>query len=235
MSAPRGWNRPVRPAALLAVSAATVLLWLGAMVWGGWTLYRHWEARVWLRNQALGISLPQGLQAHADIQTRVETRLDAVHVARVPFRQEVSVQIPQALQARAQVRTTVPVDTQFTYQADIPVSAVLDTEVPLVSWLPRLKVQVPVSTVVPVRLTVPIRAQLPLVLDVRATGRLKGPLRVPVDTVFAIRAPVRASLAPQVQSRMAFTLLETSPVIPLFLEGSQVRLPLRDVSWERSR
>lgn len=228
---PQGWHRPVRPWTLVWVSLATLALWALAMVWLVWTLRAQWEARVVLHDQAIGLSLPQGLQAHADVLTRVATQVNEVQTVQVPLKQTLQVRLPDVLRSQARVHTTVPVDTAFHYEALVPVETELVAEVPVVGWLPPFKVRLPLRTEVPVKLSVPIRADVPLVLDVTGEGRIAGPLSVPLDTVLRLRVPVRASLEAEVVNRMAFTLLEASPVIPLRLDGSIVRLPLRDVSW----
>jgi hypothetical protein len=96
---PRGWNRPVRPVALLVVGGAVLLLWLVLMTTSVWWFYEHWEARLTLRNQQVSLRLPAGMPAMAEVTSPLRSRLNLRPRIEVPVHQTVSAELPDHLQA----------------------------------------------------------------------------------------------------------------------------------------
>ena len=68
-SPPRGWHRPVRPRALLVVSAVLLLLWLVLMVGGVMWFYARFESHITVREQPVRVRLPSGLPALAEMSS----------------------------------------------------------------------------------------------------------------------------------------------------------------------
>lgn len=227
------WRRPVGWRALLAVSLATLLGWLLFMVVATLWVRAHVQARVQLRDQALMMRLPQGMESYVDVRSKVMTRLHADPWLNVPIHQTLSVRLPEVLEAHTLVRTVVPVQTVFQYKTEIPVDTVVDMKVPVVSWLPAMAIKLPIRVAVPVDMTVPISAQLPLVLDVRAKGRVTEPLNVPMRTTLRMKVPLRADMQAEVLSRTHSRLLGPMEPFPIQLDQALLTLPLGSMNWVR--
>jgi hypothetical protein len=230
--APRGWHRPVKRRHVWLVLGGTALLWSVGVAVGTWQVLAHWHAAAPLRNQPVRLSLPPGLKAQADIDSVIRTRLDIRPRIDVPFDQIVKVSIDQTLNARSTVRTMLPVRTSVHFKGDIPVSTQVALDVPVVSWLPRFKVSLPVVTTVPVDIIVPVDVTVPLVLDMPVQGRLAGTLALPVRTRLAMTLPVRGEVQGRIVNRTDFTLLTSDQAFALDIREALITLPLARVSWD---
>lgn len=228
--APRGWHRPVRPVALLLVGGAVLLLWLALMLAATWYVHARWDALIDLREQPVRLRLPAGLNALAEVQGPLRTRLDIAPHVRVPLRQTLSAEVSDSLEAQVRLHTVVPVATRVRVEQTVPVRTSLQLSVPVLSWLPRFEVTVPLTVAVPIRLDVPVRLDVPLDLDAHVSGALRAPLQVPLDVVLDLRPEVHADLAVAVSRQMAFRLLGPMAPMPLRIEQARLRLPFSQPS-----
>lgn len=228
---PRGWHRPVRRHHVWLVLGGILLAWLMVVAAGTWHVMRHWQASAKLTNLPVRLSLPAGLKAQADIESAIRTRLDIRPMVNVPFNQQVKVSLDQALDGRATVRTVLPVQTSVHFKGDIPVNTLVALDVPVVSWLPRFKVMLPVVASVPVDLTVPVDVKLPLVLDMPVQGRLAGALSLPIRTQVTMRLPVRGELQGRIVNRADFTLLTSQEAFALDIRHMLMTVPMPRVAW----
>lgn len=229
--APRGWHRPVKRRHVWLVLGATALLWSAGVAVATWHVLGHWHAMAPLRDQPVQLSLPAGLKAQADIDSVIRTRLDFRQRIDVPFDQIVKVSVDQTLNARSTVRTALPIKTSVHFKGDIPVNTLVAMDVPVVSWLPRFKVMLPVVTTIPVDLTVPVDVTVPLVLDMPVQGRMAGTLALPVRTRLAMSLPVRGEVVGKIVNRADFTLLTSDQAFALDIRQALITLPLARVSW----
>lgn len=227
------WRRPVGLRALVVVSVITLLAWLLFIVGATWWVRANVQARVQLRDQSLLMRLPQGMETNVDVRSRVMTRLQADPMLAVPVHQTMRVRLPDTLEARTVVRTVVPVQTQFQYKTEIPVDTLVSMDVPVVSWLPAMAIQLPIRVTVPVDITVPISVQLPLALDLRAKGHVTEPLKVPMHTTMRMRVPLRADIEAEVLSRTHSRLLGPMEPFPIQIDQALLTLPLGNLSWIR--
>lgn len=222
---PRGWNRPVRPVALVLVGAAVLLVWGGLMWATTWYVYASWDAIVDLREHRVTLRLPEGLQALADVPAPLQARVNLAPRVTVPVRQTLAVEVSDSLQARARVQTRVPVDTVVHVEQSVPVRTSLQLRVPVVSWLPRFEVTVPLVLDLPVKLDVPIKVDVPLDLDVLASGELRAPLQVPLDANLRLRPEVSGNVQVGISRQMAFRLLGPMAPMPVLIEHARLNLP----------
>ena len=229
----RGWRRPVRQRHVVMVMGGTTLVWSAAVGIMAWQVLTHWQSLVSLRHQPVTLRLPTGMPGRAEITTPLFTRLDLKSRVAVPIDQVVSVQLMNKLNARTVIKAEVPVETSVTFDEDIPVSTEVEMKIPVVSWLPAMNVRVPVMFKVPVHLKVPINVRIPLALDVKVSGDVSQPLKVPVRTTLQLTVPVHAKLEAQVLNRADFNLVGLQAPFELRVEQAQVRVPLRDIGWSR--
>lgn len=222
---PRGWNRPVRPAALVVVGAAVLLVWGGLLVAATLYVYARWDALVDLHQQPVTLRLPDGLEAWAEVSAPLHTKLALSPRVVVPVQQTLAVELSDSLHARTRLKTSVPVETVVHVEHTVPVRTTLRLSVPVLSWLPSFDVAVPLTLDLPVKLDVPIKLDVPLNLDVLATGQLTAPLKVPLDLRLPLRPEVRGDIQASVSGRMAFRLLGAMPPMPLVIEQAHLSLP----------
>lgn len=222
---PRGWNRPIKPVALIVVGGGVLLVWLVLMAVSVWYFYEHWEARLTLNQLPVRLRLPEGMVAMAEVSSPVKTRIDMRPLVKIPVKQTMTVQLPDHLQARAHLKTTLPVDTSVTVEQMVPVSTTLNMQVALRSWLPSMPVSVPVTLQVPLKITVPVKTEVPVDLDVAIRGELPPTLNVPVDTVFAMRPHVKGVVTAHMSSQTAFHLLSPIEPFPLAIERTNLSVP----------
>ncbi len=222
---PRGWHRPVRPVALIVVGAGVLLVWGGLMLAATWYVYARWDAIVELRDHPVKLRLPEGLQAMAEVSAPLQAHVNLSPRVRVPLRQTLSVELSDSLQAQTRLRATVPVDTVLHVEQSVPVRTSLSLSVPVVSWLPRFEVTVPVALDLPVKVDVPVKLEVPLDMDVLASGELHAPLQVPLDVDLNLRPQVRGPLPVQIHRQMAFRLLGPMQPMPVLIERARLSLP----------
>ncbi len=226
MQAPRGWNRPVKPTALIVVSVLVLLSWLALSIAATLYFYEAWEARFTMREQPVTLRLPAGMQALAEVGGPVRTRVDMRTPLKLHLDQPMTVNLHDSLVARAQLQTTLPVDTDIEIDTVVPVQTVLDTSVSVKSWLPRVAVKLPLTLSLPVRMRVPVRAEVPVNLDLLASGRLPERLQVPVRGDFIVRPHVRGDLDVTVTAQTRFRLTQPLFLSELHIVQADVRLPM---------
>ena len=228
--APRGWHRPVRPGALLAVAVGLLLLWLALMAGGVMWFYAHFESHITVREQAIRLRLPSGLPALAEVSSPLTLQVPSTFRVQVPVRQEVPVTLHDSVHARVRLATTLPVSTEVQVAHEVAVNTVARLHAPVHRWLPALDVTVPVQIRLPVRLRVPVKTEVPLDLDLAVSGELNETVRVPVDTVMALRPQVRSDIVAQMQSQTAFRLFGPQEPVPMTITDTRLRLPF-DLAW----
>lgn len=211
--------------------ASAALIWTALVVGAAWQVREHWQSVAALHHQTVTLRLPAGMPARAEVHTPLHLRLDTRSKVAVPIDQLVSVHLLNKLSAQAVINTTVPVDTSISFDQDIPVSTEVQMKIPVVSWLPAMNVMVPVTFNVPVRMAVPIKVQLPLTLDVKVSGQVSDPIKVPVRTTMNLSVPVHAKLQADVLNRADFNLVGLQAPFDLRIEQAEVRTPLRDIEW----
>lgn len=219
---PRGWNRPVRPAALILVGGAVLLAWLALMVGAVWYFYEHWQAQLSMRDQPVRLRLPPGMVAMAEVDAPLRTHLKLQPLVRVPVNQTVSAQLSDQLQAQVQLDTVLPVDTSVTVDQIVPVKTTLSLALKLRSWLPAVPVTVPVTLDLPVHMTVPVKADVPVKLDIVASGTLPPALDIPINTVFELRPQIDSDIQAKLLSQTAFKLV--GPLAPFDVRIARAEL-----------
>jgi hypothetical protein len=227
---PRGWHRPVRPAALLVVGACLLLLWLALMAGGVMWFYARFESHITVHEQAVRLRLPTDLPALAEIAMPLTLQVSEPLRVQVPVRQDVPVTLHDSVQAQVQLKTVLPVSTEVRIDHEVLVSTVARLHAPVYRWLPAFDVTVPVRVRLPVKLVVPVRADVPLDLDVAISGELRETVSVPVDTVFSLRPEVRADIVAQMQSQTVFRLSGPQEPLPLTIVDTRLRVPF-DLAW----
>lgn len=224
MTLPRGWNRPVKPGALVLVGGSVLVLWLLAMAASIWYFYAHWEARLTMHDQAVRLRLPEGMQALAEVSSPLHSRLDMQPLVQVPIRQTMPAQIVDQLQAQVKLHTTIPVDTSVTVAQMVQVKTTLNLSVSVFSWLPRVPVTLPVTLDLPLNMVVPLKADIPVDLDLAVSGNLPSVLHIPIDATFAVRPRIKGAIEARMVSQTAFSLLPLAP-FPLVIEHANLRVP----------
>ena len=214
-SPPRGWHRPVRPRALLVVSAVLLLLWLVLMVGGVMWFYARFESHITVREQPVKVRLPSGLPALAEMSSPLRLQLPQALKVNVPVKQMVPMRLHDSVHARVQLKTVLPVST------DVRV----DHEV-LISTVARLHA--------PVHLVVPVRADVPLDLDMAISGELRESVNVPVDTVLTLRPEVKGDIVAQMRTQTAFRLFGPQEPVPMTIVDARLRVPF-DLAWVTRR
>ncbi len=223
--APKGWNKPVRPAALLIVGVGVLLVWLVGMAAAFWYFYQYWEALVSLRDQPVALRLPMGMQAMAEVSSPIPSKVNLQPMLRVPIKQTMLAHLDGPVQAHVRLQTTLPVDTSVTVDQTMTVHTTLQLSAPVHAWLPRIDVTVPVTLVLPVRMTVPVKAQIPVDLDVQARAQLPPSLPIPIDAAFDVRPHIQGQINAHMKSQTMFRLVSPIEPIPVVIEQANLRVP----------
>ena len=229
-----GWHRPISLKSLLVVGGLVLLVWLALMLVAVWFVYTQLDARMDLREQAVALRLPAGLQAQALVVQPVRSRIDLKPRVSVPVRQRLQAQVDDTLLTRVSLATTVAVDTVVQIDQVVPVKTELSMKVPLVAWLPAFDVSLPVTLSLPFKAEVPVRAQVPVRFDALVSGELSAPVEVPLDAVFRLRPEIHEEVRAQVRGEMAFVVREAMPPMPLTIERARLLVPF-DVPSIRHR
>ena len=233
-SPPRGWHRPVRPRALLVVSAVLLLLWLVLMVGGVMWFYARFESHITVREQPVRVRLPSGLPALAEMSSPLTLQLPQALKVNVPVKQMVPMRLHDSVHARVQLKTVLPVSTDVRVDHEVLISTVARLHAPVYRWLPPLDVTVPVQLRLPVHLVVPVRADVPLDLDMAISGELRESVNVPVDTVLTLRPEVKGDIVAQMRTQTAFRLFGPQEPVPMTIVDARLRVPF-DLAWVTRR
>jgi len=230
---PRGWHRLVGWRTLWLVSALILAVWLALMSAGVWWFHERWQALAALNQLPVGVSLPEGIAAHAWVESTLHTRLDRDARISLPIDQVMRVTVQGPIQAHTTVHAEIPVATTVAFEADVPVVTEVQAEVPVISWLPAMTVNLPVNVMVPLKLSVPVRLNYPVALDLNVSVEIPQALQVPVHTRVHATVPLHANLQATVTRQAEFRLDEAIHDVPMMIEHTQVKLPFRDVTWQR--
>ena len=229
----RGWHQTVGWRTLLGVSTLILLLWAGLMSVSVWWLRENWQALATLRHVPLALSLPRGIQAQAQIESTVHVRLDMERRIQLPIDQDVHVTMQGPLQAQTQVSADVPVSTAVAFEAEVPVDTQVQAEIPVLSWLPAMTVNVPVHVTLPLKMVVPVKVNIPLRLNLVVSAEVPERLAVPVHALIHAKVPLHADLRAVVTRQADFSLDQAIAGVPMWIEQTQIKLPFKDVSWVR--
>ncbi len=222
-----GWARPVtRRQAVVAVSLL-ILVWLIASLVVSWWAWAHWDSQVHLKQQPIGLSLPDQMPAAADVSTSIRSHVRAQPKVLVPINQTVAVRVPDRLSATSQVILDVPIDTVVSQEVAVPVQTVVKAEVPLLAWLPKFTVTVPISVTVPVKVSVPFKRQVRVVLPIRAEADLPDVLQVPLRAQLPITVPIDQPMQALVTRRTSFALRSGGEAFDVTLADAVLRMPLQ--------
>jgi hypothetical protein len=213
------------------VSLTILALWLALMVSLLWWWRDHWQGMALIEDLHLTLDVPTGLQAMAEVHSVVNTRLDLTPRVAVPVDQTLQVVVDGPIEAQTRLQAVVPVRTQVAFETVIPVQTQVQARVPVVSWLPAMKVSLPVSFEVPVKVNVPVDAEVPLDLNLAVRTEVPGPLTVPLKTVVHARVPVQGDLQARLTREASFELDHGLQALPLVVTRSLMHLPFKDVSW----
>ena len=227
----RGWHRGVGWPALIGVSLVILALWLALMVSLLWWWRDHWQGLALIDGLPVHIELPAGLEARAEVHSVLNTHVDLRQRVVVPIDQMLQVQVPGPIQARARVQAQVPVRTSVALDAVIPVRTEVQAQVPLVSWLPAMTVNLPVAFDVSVKVQVPVDTVVPLDLDLAVRTEVPGTLNVPLKTRVHATVPVKADLRAQMTREASFNLSRGIDDLPIVVTKGLMHLPFKDVSW----
>jgi len=222
---PGGWHRPISLKSLLVVGSVVLVVWLALMLAAVGFVYTQLDARMDLREQPVTLRLPAGLQAQAQLQQPVRTRIDLRPWVSVPVRQRLQAQVDDTLLTRTTLETTVAVDTVVQVDQVVPVRTELSMRVPLVGWLPAFDVTMPVTLNLPFKAEVSVRAQVPVRFDALVSGELRSPIEVPLETVFRLRPEIHQEVLAQVRGQMDFVVKDAMPPMPLTIERARLLVP----------
>lgn len=228
---PRGWHRPVGWRTLLGVSALILSAWLALMSAGLWWMHERWQALVALKQLPVGVSLPEGIAAHAQVASTLHARLDMNKRISLPIDQTMRVTVQGPIQAHTTARADIPVAATVAFETEVPVVTEVQAQVPVLSWLPAMTVNLPVNVMVPLKVSVPVRLNYPVALDLNVSAQVPEALQVPVRTRVHATVPLHADLLATVTRQAEFRLDEAIHDVPMLIEQTQVKLPFKDVSW----
>lgn len=232
--APRGWHRPVSLRSLFWVGAAVLGAWLALMLGAAWFVYTQLDARMALREQAVGLRLPPGLRAIAEVSHPLRSDVSLKPSITVHVKQRLHARVDDTLLTRATLEANLPVRTVVKVDQVVPVRTVLRMQVPVVSWLPAFDVDLPITLNLPVQAEVPLHADVPVRLEALVSGQLTGPVEAPVDQVFRLRPEVRGAIEAEVQGKMDFVVHDAIPPLLMTLEQANLLVPF-DVPRIRQR
>lgn len=208
--------------------------WLALMLGAAWFVYTQLDARMALREQAVGLRLPPGLRATAEVSHPLRSDVSLKPSITVHVKQRLHARVDDTLLTRATLEANLPVRTVVKVDQVVPVRTVLRMQVPVVSWLPAFDVDLPITLNLPVQAEVPLHADVPVRLEALVSGQLTGPVEAPVDQVFRLRPEVRGAIEAEVQGKMDFVVHDAIPPLLMTLEQANLLVPF-DVPRIRQR
>lgn len=228
---------PRRVVGLSLVVALTCLLG-GAL---GVLLYLRLVVDLDVSQQRLSLRLPDGLRAQADIKDPVPIRIDGMVSATVPIAQTFQLPLRGSYVAQVAFNADIPLKTRVTYTGSIPVRAFADlrgsTALVVDSrFLPKfdLMARVPLNFDLPVTLTVPIDTRIALAYRGPLSFTLNQNLALPIHTVVQTQFPLHRDAQAPVLARVGLQVHAPTTAIPLVIEQAALRLPLSQMSLQRS-
>lgn len=207
----------------------------------GVLLYLRLVVDLDVSQQRISLRLPDGLRVEADIKDPVPIRIDGMVSASVPINQTFQLPLRGTYVAQVAFNADIPLKTRVTYTGSIPVRAFADlrgsTALVMDSrFLPKfdLMARVPLSFDLPVTLTVPLDTRIALAYRGPLSFTLNQSLALPIRTVVQTKFPLHRDAQTPVLARVGLQVHAPTTAIPLVIEQATLRLPLSQMSLERS-
>lgn len=226
-------QHPVQRRHMWLMLGLTLLVWIGAAIWAARQVVQQGVATIALSTLPLSLSLPAGLKAHADIASDVHSHLNVRAQVVVPIDQTMHVGLAQTIVTQVALETEVPITTSVRFKGDIPVDTLVALDVPVVSWLPRFQVVVPVKVVVPVDITVPVNTRVPLHLNMPVEARLVSAPPLPIKARLPVEVRVESPVVGRVVNRAGFTVVGPMSALPVGLRAVDIKVPLERLAVGR--
>lgn len=206
--------------------ALAVIIWLALMAISMLWLYKHWQADVQLKEQALTLHLPDQLLSHVNFKSKINTQLNANLSLRIPVKQHMPIQLPATISGQSHLKLNIPVDTEISHQFTTQLHTTIRTWVSIASWLPDVYVTLPLTMDVPVAVRIPVKASIPVSLNLQATAKLPRLINVPIDTHLQIQTRIRQPLSIDAAHRTLFALRTTAEGMPMVIKNAHMQAPL---------
>lgn len=203
----------------------------GALI--GYWVFKNVDARLLLTNQPAMVTIPEPLNATADVLNNLDITLDDVISTSVPIDQTVSIPVDETLNllakfdAEVPIQMNVPVNETITIDQTLSVDAVITAEVLGDTLELPIRGDIPIKADVPINLTIPVDKNVQLKFTAPVAAKLKQDLEVPLKTTIDADIPIQADLSVPVKSKLNARVFMPEDPTEVIIDYADLKLPLR--------
>lgn len=221
---------------------ARPLVWLlgggvlfGALIVGVFAalwLYQNVVVYIPIRDQPIGVSLPEKFTATARVSNDLEVAMDGQISTSVPFKQDLIVPFKGRYDFDVDMQADVPVDFDVVYDGILPIDTQADVTLRTGINYKNLKAlrNITIETSLPLKFPLPIKLNIPVsdVIDLRYSGPLSADInqdvKTRVDTVLKTRLPVNQTITTPVKAALPLTVYPEDRQVRLLLSTMDIVL-----------
>lgn len=216
----------------LLVLLVLVMAAVGGALIGYW-VFKNVDARLLLTDAPAKITIPDPLDATADVLNSLEISLDEVIHTQVPVDQEISIPVDDTLDLLATFDAKVPIKLNVNVQETIPVDqtvfvdAIIEAEVLGDTLQLPIRGEIPIKANIPVNLNIPIDKDVQLNFTAPVSAKLKQNLTVPLKTTIEADVPIAADLTVPVKNALKARVYLPKGPTDVIINYADLKLPLR--------
>ncbi len=215
------------------IAAAGVLAGalIGGVVVALW-LYTHVVVHIQIRDQPLGVMLPDEFNAIAKVTNDLEVAMDGQISTSVPFQQDLTVPFRGRYDFDVDMRADVPVAFEVVYDGILPIDTAADVTIRTGINYKNLKSlrNLVIETSLPLKFPLPVKLNIPVkdTIDLRYTGPLSADInqdvQTRVDTVLKTRLPINQTITTPVTAALPLTVYPRHEQVRLILSRMDIAL-----------
>ncbi len=215
---------------MLGGGVAVVAVVCGVLV--AWWVYFHIVIDIAIRDQKMGVTLPESIRGIAEITNVLEVAMKGEISTEVPFNQELTVPLQGRYDLDVELRAKVPLKFDVTYNGILPIDTQADVTIRTGINYKNLKSlrNLDIQTTIPLKFPLPVNLNVPIdqVIDLEYVGPLTADLddelKTVVNTTLKARLPINQTVRTPVTARLPLTLFPQQDQVRAILTRLDVKL-----------
>lgn len=222
-----------RSAITLWLIALIILVGIVGVV--GYWAYQNVSVRVVITNQPAKVTILEPMRVTADIQNKLDIRLDTIIHTKVPIDTSVSLPVDDTLDLEIKFDTKVPlsltveVDETISINKKVHVEGVVNTEVMGVNLKLPISGDVGLDAKIPIHFKIPVDQRVRLAFTAPVKARIKENLVVPLDTTIVTDIPIETDLSVPVNNKIRARVVVKDQPLKTLIQYAELELPLDTV------
>lgn len=222
------------------IVGGAILVTLAVGVWIAWWVYFHIVIDIAIRDQKMGVTLPEKIHAVAEITNELDVAMRGEIETRVPFNQALTVPLDGRYDLDVELRAKVPLEFEVTYEGILPIDTEADVRIRTGINYKNLKSlrNLDIQTKIPLEFPLPVKLRVPVdqVIDLEYVGPLTADindeLKTVVNTTLKTRLPIDQTIRTPVTAALPLNLYPPKTQVRAILTSLDVALrPSSMLKW----